>query len=379
MKSKISLGLYLHIPFCAGKCAYCDFYSLHRPEARQAYTKALAEQIRAYGAKCEDYRLDTVYFGGGTPSYLGAAALCQLLDAVQESFALSPDGEITAEANPESMAADFLAEIRRAGFNRLSMGVQSMDDEELAALGRLHTAGEAKAAYERAQQAGFDNISVDLMYGLPGQTMASWESSLTEIIRWQPAHISCYGLKLEEGTPLFRQQPELPDDDTQADMYLLACKKLREAGYRHYEISNFAKEGRISRHNSRYWDLSEYLGLGPGAHSFWQGRRFAFDRDLDAYLTGQPHSHREEEIPGFTQREEYLMLMLRTDRGLDGQVFQQKFQQALEPYERVLKQYKKAGLTEQHAGRWRLTETGFLVSNPIIQAVLQAQPEEEII
>ena len=339
----------------------------------------LAEQIRAYGAKCEDYRLDTIYFGGGTPSYLGGAALCQLLDAVKESFALSPDGEITAEANPESMTADFLEEIRWAGFNRLSMGVQSMDDEELAALGRLHTAQEAKAAYERAQQAGFDNISVDLMYGLPGQTMASWESSLTEIIRWQPAHISCYGLKLEEGTPLFRRHPVLPDDDAQADMYLLACEKLREAGYRHYEISNFAKEGRISRHNSRYWDLSEYLGLGPGAHSFWKGRRFAFDRDLDAYLTGQPHSYREEEIPGFTQREEYLMLMLRTDQGLDEQDFQQKFQQALEPYERVLTKYKKAGLTEQHEGRWRLTETGFLVSNPIIQEVLQAQPEEEII
>lgn len=372
MKNKTSLGLYLHIPFCVQKCAYCDFYSVQQPEKKTAFEQALARQIRQYGEKCRDYTVDTVYFGGGTPSCLGGEALSRLLETIRCSFDLSPTSEITAEANPESMTETFLQEIRRAGFNRLSMGIQSSRDKELLALGRIHTFEQAKAAYDRAKDAGFDNISVDLMYGLPGQDMASWQSSVQNILALEPEHISCYGLKLEAGTPLYHQNPALPDEDEQADMYLEACRLLKQAGYRHYEISNFAKEGRLSRHNSRYWDLSQYLGLGPGAHSYFEGRRFAFDRDLDSYISGHPHSQAEEEIPGFDRQAEYIMLMLRTDTGLDSRVFRQTFGQALEPYAQVLEQYKKLGLTEQIDGRWRLTEAGFLVSNPIIQAVLQA-------
>lgn len=373
------MGIYIHVPYCVGKCTYCNFYSVSGSGQAEAYVKATAHHLEEYGELCSGYYVDTIYFGGGTPSYLGGKYLIRLLKTIEKNFNIVPSAEITVEANPESMTTDFLKKIYKSQFNRLSMGIQSSDDTQLKKLGRAHTFREAQEAYRRAREAGFTNISVDLMYGLPGQSMESWQKSLKEILALSPDHLSCYALKLEEGTPLYKEMPDLPDDDVQADMYLEACEELRQAGYRHYEISNFAKTDKLSRHNSRYWDLSEYLGVGPGAHSYLGGKRFAFVSNLDAYIQGVMKNgdsivSAEEEVPGILEYGEYLMLMLRTDFGIDGEEFRRKFKRPFEPYEKILYKYQKMNLAENFMGRWRLTEAGFLVSNTIIgDVVLQGQ------
>ena len=287
-----SLGLYIHIPFCKAKCIYCDFYSLPRAEGQMdAYVSALTAQLAAWRERTADCTVDTVYFGGGTPSYLGPDCLCRLLDAVFQSYRVAPGAEITLEANPDS-AQDIsaLRQLHDAGFDRLSLGMQSADDAELRRIGRVHTYAQTVRAVENARAAGFDNLSLDLIYGLPEQTMTRWQANLDAALSLAPEHLSCYGLKVEEGTPLFAQRKRftLPDDDAQADMYLYAVDFLAQHGYEQYEISNFCRSGRESCHNSRYWALSEYLGFGPGAHSDFGGERFALARDLDAYLADTP-------------------------------------------------------------------------------------------
>ena len=272
-----SLGLYIHIPFCKAKCIYCDFYSLPRAEGQMdAYVSALTAQLAAWRERTADCTVDTVYFGGGTPSYLGPDRLCRLLDAVFQSYRVAPGAEITLEANPDS-AQDIsaLRQLHDAGFDRLSLGMQSADDAELRRIGRVHTHAQTVRAVENARAAGFDNLSLDLIYGLPEQTMTRWQANLDAALALAPEHLSCYGLKVEEGTPLFarRERFTLPDDDTQADMYLSAVGLLARRGYEQYEISNFCRPGRASRHNSRYWTLAEYLGFGPGAHSDFGGER----------------------------------------------------------------------------------------------------------
>ena len=264
-----SLGLYIHIPFCKAKCIYCDFYSLPRAEGQMdAYVSALTAQLAAWRERTADCTVDTVYFGGGTPSYLGPDCLCRLLDAVFQSYRVAPGAEITLEANPDS-AQDIsaLRQLHDAGFDRLSLGMQSADDAELRRIGRVHTYAQTVRAVENARAAGFDNLSLDLIYGLPEQTMTRWQANLDAALSLAPEHLSCYGLKVEEGTPLFAQRKRftLPDDDAQADMYLYAVDFLAQHGYEQYEISNFCRSGRESCHNSRYWALSEYLGFGPGA------------------------------------------------------------------------------------------------------------------
>ena len=285
-----SLGLYIHIPFCKAKCIYCDFYSLPRAEGQMdAYVSALTAQLATWREHTADCTVDTVYFGGGTPSYLGPDRLCRLLDAVFQSYRVAPGAEITLETNPDS-AQDIsaLRQLHNAGFDRLSLGMQSADDAELRRIGRVHTHAQTVRAVENARAAGFDNLSLDLIYGLPGQTMTRWQANLDAALALAPEHLSCYGLKVEEGTPLFarRERFTLPDDDAQADMYLSAVGLLARRGYEQYEISNFCRPGRASRHNSRYWTLAEYLGFGPGAHSDFGGERFALAHDLDAYLAG---------------------------------------------------------------------------------------------
>ena len=375
-KGKPALGLYIHIPFCKAKCAYCDFYSLaHSEEKMDAYVAALLRHLEEVAPRAAGMQVDTVYFGGGTPSYLGAARLCRILQTVLRRYDVARDAEITLEANPDS-AGDWkeLRKLRRAGFNRLSLGVQSTDDALLRRIGRVHTYEQVQQAVMAARKAKFTNLSLDLIYGLPGQTMEGWQRTLADAVALGPEHLSCYGLKLEEGTPLWQQRQALtlPDDDAQAEMYLYTVAALSEAGYGQYEISNFARAGRESRHNLKYWRMQEYAGFGPGAHSDFGGVRYGYVRDLDAYIAGRLVLA-EAETDGTLARDfEYVMLSLRTAEGIDRRTFENRYRQRFEAMERLFVQYEQAGLAQRTEGGWRLTPRGFLVSNSIIVALQEA-------
>ena len=335
-----TLGLYLHIPFCKSKCTYCDFYSLpHSEEKMDAYTAALIRHLEEVAPRCTRQTVDTVYFGGGTPSYLGEKRLTQLLKTVKKRYHVAPDAEITLEANPDS-AGDWkaLRALRRAGFNRISLGVQAADDAMLRRIGRVHTWEQVLSAVAAARMAKLENLSLDLIYGLPGQTLADWQETLTAAAALEPNHISCYGLKVEPGTPLWQQRHSaaLPDDDAQADMYLWTVDYLAKQGYAQYEISNFARPGFESRHNLKYWRLEEYAGFGPGAHSDLGGVRFAYERDLDAYIAGELRLSEMERIPPLDRDLEYIMLSLRTVQGIDSGYFERQFRQKFRPMEELL-------------------------------------------
>lgn len=369
MKNK--LGLYIHVPFCAAKCAYCDFYSLAgQPQLWDDYMHRLSVQLAQAAPDCTAYTIDTIYLGGGTPSLLGGTRIAQLLEQIHRLYTVDSDAEITAEANPDSMTDEFLSRSHAAGVGRLSMGIQSAQDTELRAIGRIHTFAQAQDAYLRARYAGFDNISVDLMYALPGQTLAQLSHSIDALLALEPEHVSCYGLTVEPHTPLGRENPVVPDEDTQADMYLLLCEKLAQAGFEHYEISNFARTPQLrSRHNSRYWSQSPYLGFGPGAHADFNGQRLAWPRDLGAWLAGDAHPVMEDET--VDRASEYIMLSLRTSDGWDAAHYRTAFGRDPIPIEQALAALPQTYIN--HTGtRWRLTDAGFLISNPIILAALDA-------
>jgi len=370
-----ALGLYVHIPFCAAKCAYCDFYSLPRSQEKMdGYVDALCRHLRSFSPRAAEYAVDTVYFGGGTPSYLGAKRLTSILDTVKVCYHVTPDAEITLEANPDSACgAEALSALRRAGFNRVSLGVQSTDDEMLRRIGRIHTWAQVPQAVAAIRGAGFDNLSLDLIYGLPEQTMAGWQKTLADAVSLAPDHISAYGLKLEPGTPLYRQRNALdfPDDDAQAEMYLRAVDFLAENGYGQYEISNFARPGRASRHNLKYWRLEEYAGFGPGAHSDFGGMRYAWSRDLDGYIAGKAALSEETRITPAERAREYVMLSLRTAAGLSSRLLEERYDVPFAPLEKLFHTYEAHGLATPAEEGWRLTPRGFLVSNAIIGELLE--------
>ena len=379
-QGKPALGLYIHIPFCKAKCAYCDFYSLaHSEEKMDAYMAALLRHLEEVAPRAAGMQVDTVYFGGGTPSYLGAARLCRILQTVLRRYDVARDAEITLEANPDS-AGDWkeLRKLRRAGFNRLSLGVQSTDDALLRRIGRVHTYEQVQQAVTAARKAKFTNLSLDLIYGLPGQTMEDWQRTLADAVAMGPEHLSCYGLKLEEGTPLWQQRQTLtlPDDDAQADMYLYTVAALGEMGYEQYEISNFAKSGKASRHNLKYWRMEEYAGFGPGAHSDFGGVRYGYVRDIDSYIAGRLVLSESENDSTLARDYEYVMLSLRTAAGIDRQTFEKRYRQRFQPMEALFEQYEKAGLASRTEGGWRLTPKGFLVSNSIITALQEALAQQ---
>lgn len=379
-QGKPTLGLYIHIPFCKAKCAYCDFYSLaYSEEKMDAYMAALLRHLEEVAPRAAGMRVDTVYFGGGTPSYLGAVRLCRILQTVLRRYGVTRDAEITLEANPDS-AGDWkeLRRLRRAGFNRLSLGVQSTDDALLRRIGRVHTYEQVQQAVKAARQAKFTNLSLDLIYGLPGQTVEDWQRTLADAVALGPEHLSCYGLKLEEGTPLWQQRQTLtlPDDDAQADMYLYTVAALGEMGYEQYEISNFAKPGKASRHNLKYWNMEEYAGFGPGAHSDFGGVRYGYVRDVDSYIAGKLVLSESENDSTLARDYEYVMLSLRTAAGIDRQTFEKRYRQRFQPMETLFEQYEKAGLALPTEGGWRLTPKGFLVSNSIIAALQEALAQQ---
>lgn len=371
---KTPLGIYIHIPFCRSKCNYCDFYSIPEPEQKlmDEYLQALCSHIRETGTFAPDYVVDTVFFGGGTPSLFGAPSLAAVLTAIRESFRVSPKAEITFEANPDSVTKKLLRRLKSEGFNRVSLGVQSDDDGILAQLGRPHTYQQAVDAVKLIRRAGFKNLSIDMMFGLPGQSLQDWQDSLRHVLTLKPDHISCYALTLEENTPMYRnrEQYQLADDDLQADMYLAAVDILEQAGFVHYEISNFAKKGMISRHNWKYWMGQEYLGFGPKASSDFGGKRFTITGELSGYIDGIKNQGAvmtdTQEISSRERAAEYLMTRLRTNAGIEKEEYEQKFLLPFGPLEDVLRSPMYHQLAEQSGKRWRLTAQGLFVAHSII-------------
>ena len=380
------LGLYIHIPFCKSKCIYCDFYSLPRAEDRMdRYVSALCRQLAEIAQRTTAHTVDSVYLGGGTPSYLGEKRLRRILKTVKKHYHLSRDAEITLEANPDS-AGDWraLRSLRRAGMNRLSLGVQSADDGLLRTLGRPHTFAQAEEAAAAARRARIRNLSLDLIYGLPGQDLAGWKDTLERAAALEPEHLSCYGLKVEEGTPLWDMQEkmDLPDDDAQADMYLWTVERLGALGYEQYEISNFARPGRASRHNMKYWTLCEYAGFGPGAHSDLGDVRYAYLRSLDTYCAGVEAGvsvlESSEHIPSRERDIEYVMLGLRLTQGISRQEFENRYRLPFAPIQSVLERFRATGHAALAGERWRLTPEGFLVSNQLLADLLERQERSRL-
>ena len=375
IKNKTPLGIYIHVPFCRSKCQYCDFYSLPGKEDGMVdeYLRAICDHIKETGPLAPGYKVDTIYFGGGTPSFLGADALATILMVIRRSFDVDSGAEITFEANPDSVSDTLLKRMRAEGFNRISLGVQNDNDELLKRLGRPHDYASVVNAVQRIRKAGYKNLSLDLMYGLPGQSLNAWKDTLERVMTLAPDHISCYALKIEEGTPMYdyRDYLDIPDDDTQADMYLAAVEILRGKSFRQYEISNFARKGLYSRHNMKYWTGGEYLGFGPGASSDFAGRRFTIIRDLQGYIDGIKNGGEVltdiEDIPLRERAGEYLMMRLRTVGGIDPKLYEQQYMLPFAPLEKYLLECKQRGLaTKTFDGRWHLTPNGFLLSNSII-------------
>ena len=362
------IGVYVHIPFCRRKCPYCDFYSVEFSEEKaDIYTEKLCQEIEMFGDRLKR-KADTLYFGGGTPSIMGADRICRMTEVVKKAFHLAENAEITVEVNPEKQDINF-EKMRCAGVNRISVGLQSANDKELKLLGRLHNVSQAEKCIDRAKVAGFDNISLDLMIATPMQTMESLKRSIEFCAKRNVQHISAYILKVEENTPYYRMRDSLDicDDDEQAEMYLYAVERLEEYGYKQYEISNFCRKGYESRHNLKYWHDEEYIGIGASAHSFIDGRRFFFGRSFEDF-----YSMKIEDDGEGGGIEEYIMLAMRLSEGLRNDLFKERFGMDIpERYIYNAKRFVKAGLLYVDSTGIRLTPEGFLLSNHIISEILE--------
>ena len=368
-------GLYIHIPFCQKRCIYCDFYSTVALSKRAAYTQALCREMEARAEYLHGETLETVYFGGGTPSLLSHDQLSDIFQAISSVFSLSPDAEITLEVNPDDVTDTFALQLAQLPVNRVSMGIQTFNDHLLSLLGRRHTAIQAVEAVSRLRQCGTRNLSLDLIYGLPGQSLGAWENDITQVLqRLHPEHLSAYALIYEEGTRLWqlRQQGQVTeaDEELSLEMYSLLMDKAKEAGYEHYEISNFALPGWRSRHNSSYWADIPYLGCGPSAHSY-DGRSRQWNKaNLNAYIAadGNAVSEREELTPAI-RHNEMLLKRLRTSDGLSMPLFSSTFGQTLA--ERFLKlarpHFEKGTLLYDEAQqKVHLSRSGLFISDSII-------------
>jgi len=368
------LGVYIHVPFCKRKCNYCDFcsYTDRDGTVMRAYVRELCRRISEFADSHKDSTVDTVYLGGGTPSLLPAECFGQIMDTLRASFDLSVGAEITVECNPATVGLDGLRHLRELGINRLSIGAQSANERELALLGRLHSFEELKRVFYDARAAGFDNISVDLMYGIPEQTVESFGHTLEEIVTLAPEHISAYGLKIEKGTAFWsaRKELRLPDEDTELAMYTLCTEYLAANGYKRYEISNFARDGRESRHNLRYWRLEDYIGFGVAAHSCVDGERFGNSRDMDGFLAGRDITEERYTVSEEERRREYIMLGLRLGEGLSYSEYKRRFGRELAKDCAALGQMIKGGFLKERDGRVAFTTEGFFVSNAVLCELL---------
>ena len=381
-----SLGLYVHIPFCRSKCDYCDFYSLAGQDDRMdGYQRALLQQILDTAPRTKKQVVNSVYIGGGTPTWYGEKRLLELISALKKRFNLSKDVEFTLEANPDSVDEKMLRRLRRAGVNRLSMGMQSACDRELAAVHRPHTFKQVEQAVKAARNAKIKNLNLDLIYGLPGQTEESWRASVEAALALEPEHLSCYGLTVEEGTPLARRVAEgesLPSDDEQAGRYLWTVARLAQAGLEQYEVSNFSRTGYQSRHNLKYWMGRPYVGLGAAAHSDFGGCRYSFVKDLEGYIRGVLGDGKllddMDEIPRRERGSEYLMLRLRTTHGIEEWEYRREYYMNFDPIAAKLAEYEQRGWTARRGRRWHFTPEGFLLSNRLIGELLELQEVETL-
>ncbi|MBE6546245.1 MAG: radical SAM family heme chaperone HemW [Ruminococcaceae bacterium] len=373
--SKPSLGLYLHIPFCLQKCLYCDFCSFPAPQREQmeAYVEELCARIvQAAKQNREKMLINSIYFGGGTPSLMTDRMFRRLLGCIHNHCLVTDDCEITVECNPATVDPQKLILLSCLGVNRLSIGLQSANDRELSRLGRLHTFADFRQTFLEAREAGFDNISVDLMYGIPDQTLDSFRHTLDAVLALSPEHISAYGLKIEEGTPFASQRStlSLPDEDTEFAMYRLCTELLEENGYQKYEISNFAKAGKESRHNLRYWKQEEYLGFGVAAHSCIGGERFGNSRSISDFLAGKDITAERTVLTDQDIRNEYIMLRLRLTEGLSLSDYQMRFGNELETECPAIASFLQGGFLKKENGRLSFTDRGFFVSNTILSELL---------
>lgn len=393
----------MHIPFCARKCAYCDFLSFPgNVQMQRDYTDKLLEEIKYQSAGTGDYQVVSVFIGGGTPSILKTEDMAEVLNALKTHFDIHPDAEITMETNPGTVTAEGLSSYRSAGVNRISMGLQSADDKELRYLGRIHTYDEFLKSYQRVRMAGFDNVNVDLISAIPGQTVDSWKNTLKKVTMLKPEHISAYSLIVEEGTPFYDRYgehvemesyamttderrhlmalPDLPDEDSEREMYYLTQEFLKEQGYDRYEISNYSKKGYECRHNIGYWTGMEYLGLGLGASSYMNGCRFHNTADLNDYRNARFDQEEDfnrmlkqelERLSIDEKMEEYMFLGLRLTRGVSAHEFVSNFGQNIRNvYGQILEGLERDGLMEFKDGYYRLTLRGIDLSNYVMSQFL---------
>lgn len=370
------LGIYVHIPFCLKKCYYCDFLSTSAEwNEMEQYFFALKEEISGYRKLAKDYFVQSIFFGGGTPTLPFGEWIVQVLEQIREIFLVEEGAEITIECNPETVDQKKLWIYKRAGINRISFGLQSAEDRELKRLGRVHTYQRFLDAYSAAREVGFFNCNIDLISGLPGQTPDGWEDTLLKVVSLNPEHISAYSLMIEEGTPFFEMEKEgvlcLPDEEAEWKMYERTAKILEKAGYRRYEISNYAKLGWECRHNQIYWNGQEYLGLGLGASSYIKEERFRNISDLEKYLKyAKEPKQLYAEIIKLTladKMEEFMFLGLRRTEGISKAEFRKKFESSIETiYGESLKKWEKEGALEAHGDKIWLTQRGMEISNVIL-------------
>lgn len=387
MRNKKPLGIYLHIPFCVRKCNYCDFLSAPaQEETRRRYVQCLTEEIRQFEA-AKEYEVKSVFFGGGTPSILEGKWIAALMEELEKIFSFSEIPEITIECNPGTLTAEKLDHYRKSGINRLSLGLQSADENELKLLGRIHTWEDFYKNYQQARESGFENISVDLMSALPGQTVSSWKRTLEKVLALKPEHISAYSLIIEEGTPFYdwygaedekrrrgladNGRTVLPSEEEEREMYYDTKRFLTEAGYHRYEISNYAREGYESIHNSGYWLRREYVGFGLGASSQVKNLRCKNTERLEDYLKSDFFKKEVQILTRQEEIEETMYLGLRMMQGVNLQEFQKSFGVRVETlYKETLEKLERQGLLRIKDGCLRLTDSGIDVSNAVMAEFL---------
>jgi len=372
-------GIYIHIPFCRSRCSYCDFATgMYNAETAERYIRALTSEIGSWREVESPAIVDTIYFGGGTPSLLSPVQVETLLSAVQKRFTVGANPEVTMELNPGTITPETLAEFRSLGVNRASFGVQTFDDNELARLGRSHNADDARRTFRYLRDAGFDNVSFDLIAGLPGQTMTGWRRNLDEAFALRPEHLSFYLLEVHQGTPLASHiksglQPK-PDEDLATEMYEVMLDRAAEADYEHYEISNLCLPGLESRHNTKYWTAAPYYGFGCSAHSYdGASRRWANERDLNGYMEiierGEPAIVDETSLSESDRQAEAVFLGLRMMQGFSFAEFSREFGADLRAkHETDLTRFREAGLIECDGDLLKLTRAGALLSNEVFAA-----------
>ncbi len=362
------MGIYVHIPFCMKKCNYCDFNSYANCFVKeQTYFDALFSEIKEKGKEFKDVLCDTVYIGGGTPTAVDSENIKKLMRELLENFDISKDAEITIECNPKTAEEKDFERYIKSGINRTSIGLQSTNNSLLKTLGRIHTKEDFLDCLKSAKNAGFENISADLMFALPDQSLKMWEETLLEVKDFGLSHISCYGLKIEEGTPFYNQKLNLPDEDLNGDMYDLAVKVLEDAGFMRYEISNFAKRGKESKHNLKYWSLMPYIGLGAGAYSSVGYERYMNPKNIDEYISGAGKREDYIRLSEDEKRAEFMFMGLRKTEGISIWEFKEHFSvDIFEVYKKPLEKYIKNGALNFKNDRLYINENMLYISNGIL-------------